>query len=374
MTDPTAPHAAPDVDKPVPRMVGHLHAFRAITIVMIVAVHVSAITLFFNYDFANGGTAITLIGVINESLLHNSTIFFALISGILFARILEARGWKRFFRCKALNVVAPYAVVTILYAFFALDVINGGYIKVFSGSLPEFPKLVFADFFHLKVQSNPIFWYIPVLLILFAATPVIVAILRSAAAPIAIAVILFIPLVVSRTWPDFSWNNVVFFLAPYAAGIYFGVPGRYEWTLDFFRRWKWPAIAVVIASSVSVWFITRDLEPLMWGPVNPFETVTYIQKMIAAPLLLLWLHRFDDGMPRALSRLADDSFAIYFLHIWPVVGMLWIIDHTIGANSSPFLFEALVVIGTAAILAMLLVIIGTLRRILGKWSRPIIGA
>ena len=355
-------------------MVGHLHAFRAITIIMIVAVHVSAITLYFNYDLTNAGTAISVLWAFNESLLHNSTIFFALISGILFARILEARGWKRFFRSKAINVVAPYAIVTILYALFALDVINGGYIKVFSGTFSEFPKLVFADFFHLKVQSNPIFWYIPVLLILFAATPLIVSLLRSAAAPIAIAAILLAPLVVSRTWPGFSWQNVIFFLAPYAAGIYFGTPSRYEQTLEFFRRWKWPAIAVVIASSGSVWFVTRDLEPVMWGPVNPFESVTYIQKMVAAPLLLLWLHRFDEGMPRALSRLADDSFAIYFLHIWLVVGMLWLIDRLIGANDSPLLFQSLAIAGTAAILAILLVVIGILRRILGKWSRPLIGA
>lgn len=374
MNDPTAPQSVTAVDKPVPRMVGHLHAFRAITIVMIVAVHVSAITLYFNYDLASAGTATAVLWAFNETLLHNSTIFFALISGILFARILQARGWKRFFRSKAINVVAPYAVVTILYAIFALDVLNDGYIKTFSGPLSDFPRLVFADFFHLKVQSNPIFWYIPVLLILFAATPLIVSLLSSKGAPIAMAVILLAPIVVSRTWPAFSWHNVIFFLAPYSAGIYFGAPDRYDRTLAFFRRWKWAALAIILASSLSVWFVTSDFEPVMWGPVNPFESLTYIQKMVAAPLLLLWLHRFDEGMPPILSRLADDSFAIYFLHIWLVVGLLWLIDHTIGTNRSPILFQTSAIVGTVAILAILLVVIGILRRILGKWSRPLIGA
>lgn len=61
MNDPTAPQPVPAVDKPVPRLVGHLHAFRGITIVMIVAVHVSAITFYFNYDTSNAGQAIGIL-------------------------------------------------------------------------------------------------------------------------------------------------------------------------------------------------------------------------------------------------------------------------------------------------------------------------
>lgn len=362
------------IDVPVPRMIGHLHAFRAITIVMIVVVHVAAITLFFNYDLANAGMAMGIIRSTNEALFHNSTIFFALISGLLFSRILEARGWKRFFRSKLVNVAAPYAVMTLLYALFSLDVINGGYIALYDGTLPAFPLEFLADYFHVGVQGNPIFWYIPVLLILFAITPLLVALLRSKVGALVMAAILIAPLVVSRTWPEFSWNNVVFFLAPYAAGIYFGMPERYEQTLDFFRRWKWPALGIVIATSFSVWWLLSDGEPPMWGPVNLFETATFVQKMVAAPLLLLWLHRYDERMPSLLSRLADDSFAIYFLHIWFVTGWLWLIDHTLGTVDNPLLYQSLVVVGTIAIIGLLLLLIGVLRALIGRRSRMLIGA
>ena len=373
--DQTRAPTADELAKPVPRLIGHLHAFRGVTIVMIVAVHVGAILRFFNYDLDNGGLGIEITAFALEAGVHNATMFFAFISGLLFAQVLEPRGWKRFFGSKLRNVALPYLVVSAGYTLFALALLDGGYIEPFSGSLRDYLDRYIESVFHLEVQSNPILWYLPVLLILFALTPLIVPLLRSRAGPIAMAILLLLPLYFSRTWPLFSWDNVVFFLAPYAAGLFFGTPTRYGPTLDFARRHVFGFVAVFLAASVAIWFVlAQETQPVLWHGTDLFESSSYIQKMAAIPLLLLALRPFDRQVPRFLSRLADDSFAIYFLHIWPVVGLLWLVDTYWGALSSPLLYLALTIAGTVAICAMLVVIIGVLRRLLGKWSRPLIGA
>lgn len=374
--DQTVP-AAPTSTATERRFLGHLHAFRALTIVLIVAVHVGAILRFFNVAEgpAATGLGMRIAAFVVEAAVHNATIFFALISGLLYAQVLAPRGWRRFFVSKARNVALPYLVVSALFALFPLQIITGGYVGVFRGTPADYLDRYFSDVFHQAVQSNPVLWYIPVLLMMFALTPLLVAILRTRLAPLAMAGLLVLPLVFSRVWPQFSWNNLAFFIAPFAAGLYFGEPGRYERLLAFTRRTAWAWLALLAASCVAIWFVlAADDQPLRFHGTIVFESVTYLQKMLAAPLLLVALHRFDAGVPRFVSRIADDSFAIYFLHIWAVTGWLWLIDKTVGTITSPLLYALLVVLGTMLIIALLVVVIGLLRRLFGRWSRPLIGA
>ena len=57
-----------------------------------------------------------------------------------------------------------------------------------------------------------------------------------------------------------------------------------------------------------------------------------------------------------------------------MVGLLWLVDALFGTLDSPLLYLGLVILGTTVICAMLVIVIGLLRRLLGKWSRPLIGA
>ncbi len=77
-------------------MNNHLHAFRAFSIFNVVACHALSEQVW----LAGGpqtSVASNILNAFTESLFHGSTIYFALISGVLFSLFLSHRGWSRFF-------------------------------------------------------------------------------------------------------------------------------------------------------------------------------------------------------------------------------------------------------------------------------------
>jgi surface polysaccharide O-acyltransferase-like enzyme len=92
----------------------YVHSFRGFAILNIVAIHGFAIALSVP-DNWNPDTTSPLY-VLNEMLLHDSTIYFALISGMLFSSILRSRGYHRFYRSKILNVLFPYTFCTLVFS------------------------------------------------------------------------------------------------------------------------------------------------------------------------------------------------------------------------------------------------------------------
>ena len=67
---------------------GYVHSFRGFAILNIVAIHAVVVALIVPADW-NPDPAAPLY-VLNETLFHDSTLYFALISGILFSSILHA--------------------------------------------------------------------------------------------------------------------------------------------------------------------------------------------------------------------------------------------------------------------------------------------
>src|SRR6056297_2213580 len=77
-----------------PSFLGYLHSFRGFAIINIVFIHAFAYALFLAND--NSLDPKDPIGMANGLLFHNSTIYFAVISGILFSVVLKSKGYKRF--------------------------------------------------------------------------------------------------------------------------------------------------------------------------------------------------------------------------------------------------------------------------------------
>ena len=77
-----------------------LHAFRGVAILAIVMAHAAGLVLIQNARAAGGTQFAPTVKAINEVLWHDSTVFFALISGLLFSAVLAPRGWRAFFRGK----------------------------------------------------------------------------------------------------------------------------------------------------------------------------------------------------------------------------------------------------------------------------------
>lgn len=75
----------------------YLHRFRGIAVLAIMGAHAWSVL-----GFLSGAETQLLhyiwLSAITETLFHGSTLFFALISGILYARVLRGRSWDRFYR------------------------------------------------------------------------------------------------------------------------------------------------------------------------------------------------------------------------------------------------------------------------------------
>ncbi|RVQ66409.1 acyltransferase [Croceicoccus ponticola] len=352
----------------------HLHAFRGIAIILIVGAHALSMT-FWKLGVHSRPNPDMVLLALCETIAHNSTIFFALISGLLFSVILAGRGWSRFFKNKFLNVILPYCLFSVLFTMFNWHFING--LQVFSGSPVEFVSESGINILWGRAAAH--FWYIPVLAVLFLLTPALSWLMDRRWALAALAVMLIAPMFVSRTFPDNSVQNVIVFLAPYTFGIWLGA--RYEDRIAMVQRLAVPLTVVTALASVATFALFYfEYGPLMvaWedpeGPINWFETASYVQKMALACIVLLWLRSRGEWMPRWLDLLAVNAFAIYFIYFFMLMTFYELVNQVVTAPPPPLIAGLVALAVWAGVLALCVGISVTMQKLLGHRSRMIIGA
>jgi peptidoglycan/LPS O-acetylase OafA/YrhL len=342
----------------------YLHGFRGIAILAIIGAHAWSVLGSFGAQ-QNNPDYIWLYSA-TETLFHGSTLFFALISGILYSRVLRGKSWGTFYKNKAANVILPYALLTVLLT--AL-------------SWPQYLEYGKANnitfFFPEELSKNIVFgqaqthlWYIPVLTVLFLCTPLLALLLKPGRG-IGLLLLGVMPLVVSRTpFPQLiSWQTIAFFLGAYALGMVLG--DRLEAMLAFVQE-HLSSLLVLLVAFTALNFLLFRWEYVASGFTSLHQSVVYSQKMLAAVLILFALHAHEATLPKALMTLGTHAFSLYFLHftfIWilcevfvkqvPDAGML-------GITLAGFAIYAL------SILLSLLLSMG-IRRLLGRYSRYLIG-
>ncbi len=313
-------------------------------------------------------TGTLLIGLVVETLFHDSTVFFALISGLLFTRVLGDRGWPSFFRSKLLNVAMPYLVVSALISLYPSDPVTFR-LTPFSGSGTDYlaqlgTNLVTGGaFFHL--------WYIPVLFVLYALTPAVLWLLmRPSAAPLVWAIVTA-PLLASRVWPDLSWTNPVYFLGPYTIGMWAGL--NYDAALAWVGRHGGALTAVAVAFSVAIAaMFVMDIDKA--GPVSLRESAWYVQKLALSGVALAWFASRGGSRSRLLDPLATFAFPIYFIHGYVLVVVCELLLNGGITRLSPLtIFLGGFALWMVAAAISIAVASGA-RALLGRQSRLILGA
>ena len=317
-----------------------------------------------------GGThpsrGVTILNAVSESLFHDSTIYFALISGLLFSLVLQPRGWSAFFSSRLANVISPYVVMTLLFTWYGLDA--NGRLSAFEGSGADYLAAVSENlwtggaFYHL--------WYLPILAILYLATPLIAWSLARARRSWLVWLVMLAPFAASRTFPDFSWATPVYFLGAYAVGMYVGM--RYESSLETFRRyWKELSTTALVASAALVAAYLFEYDTL--GPVSVRETLFYVQKLALAAVVLVSFHAYEQRLPQWLHTLATFAFSIYFLHAIVLIMLEEAqIRFALGPTAARWMFATGFVFLIVSI-AIAVVVSALMRRALGKRSRMLLG-
>jgi len=345
-----------------PAFIPELHAFRGFAIINIAAIHcwVEAI------HFLGRGPAWPgdrYLAAVNEALFHGSTLYFALISGLLYSAVLRDHAWPTFFRRKLTNVVVPYVIFTT-----ALTAMNWPPPDGSGGDLSGFAVRVVAHLLNGSAMYH--LWYIPVLVLLYLSTPLIAVILEHAKAKWLIYPLMLVPLVSPRVWPQFSWITYLYFLGAYCVGIYLG--RSYAAKMELVVKWKTPILATAIVMTALLVYAYI----IGWSTIAglPFrESLFYLQKISIAVLILVLLRAQGEGSPRVLDPLATYAFTIYFLHAlliyWFRVGLNGL-DLPSPGLAGTVLWGGAFLVASVALSVIFAVIV---RRVLGKWSRPLIG-
>ncbi len=344
--------------------IGHLHAFRGFAILTIVAAHAWSMLLFQGgYDSMPSHTAVYSVV---ETLFHGSTIYFALISGLLFSLLLRERGWTKFFRSKALHVVAPYAFINLLFI--------AAFWPFIADWLASEGRLMNPALFYLQaLVSGSLmlqYWYIPVLIMLYVATPAFDFLIRRATW--AAWLLALVPLGVSRSlFPDLlSAQTVVYFAGAYMLGMLVGT--HYQAVrriINSYLRAFWVA---AVGCSLVICLLYLN-EPETTGLFLISESLFYVQKIAIAGLMLHYLARHEASLPKWLLLLGTYAFAIYFLHLFFAqmsVGLVGAVTDgytNVWTGSAGGLFILATALGASLLVAWLF------KKLFRRYSRVLVG-
>ncbi len=336
-----------------------LHAFRGFALLNVVAVHVFGFALYFAQQF---NIDIKKLDRANEVLFHDATIYFTLISGILYALYLSNRSWTAFYKSKLLNVVLPYVFMSIIFTWshYSFD----GY-SLFNGNLGQFLNQLFYNLFTGDAIFN--FWYIPVLIVLYMLTPVLMLCIKNS---ISFTLLLLLPLVFSRVWPEISVNTYLYFVGVYSVGLFVGE--NYEKVIALIQKYKFLLCFIGLSFTIILWMLyTYDVKN--WYFISFKESAFYIQKLAIAGLFILLIRKWVNFVPKWWKTLGDYAFAIYFIHGYLLFELMKLLTFLHIKIDGIFQTLILCVITLVFTLVVCVLLAKLLQKIFGKFSRQIVG-
>ena len=345
-----------------------LHSFRGFAIISIVSGHaVSAlyITAYHKYNWSDP------ILYINEILFNQCTLYFALISGLLFSAVLKERSYTKFYKNKILFVFLPYLFFTIFYSFVKFKRYNLIYIDQIDQVLNNlFANLLFGG-------GNFVLWYIPVLFGLYILTPLFSFLLRhKKQTNVILWLIILIPLISScikfQIMYEFIVIKIIYFSGAYVLGMYLGE--NIESSLNWVKLYLFQILFIVFVSSILLFYL-HYYNIHKYGRINILEAVYYIQKIFLAGVILVLFKNLGQLQPLWLSKVAVDSTPIYFIHgaIVYSCASLFLFIHVDKTYALLTIFSGAIALTVFTIIVSML-ISALIKKIFGKTSRFIMGA
>lgn len=296
-----------------------------------------------------------------ETLFHGSTLYFTFISGLLFNLLLSKKSWAQFFTGKALNVILPYTLLSLVMT-----------VYLTTRFPPASPSPLLTTYLHnLAAGSAAIqYWYMPVLFFLFAITPLLKTIqLRL---PTLFWMLILLPLCISRSpFPDFlKLQTFVYFAGAYAAGMQLGQ--YYQAAMSWVDRYKF----ILVASAA---ILTSMLFALYWfnytesGLFSMRQSLVYLQKMVITVLVLHYFQQYETRLPSWLTLVGSAAFAIYFLHVEFIALTIEVLNEFIKQNRTADILAVLGLVNWATALIGSVILALIIKELVGRHARKLIG-
>lgn len=353
-----------------PKFLGYLHSFRAFAILNIVAIHAISFAIYVCSN--NTLNPKDPINIINEVLFHNSTIYFAVISGLLFSAVLKARGYKRFYNSKVKNVLCPYLFLTLIFS-----ISSSKSVFIVHNNFGLYLNEVFQNFIYGKAQFT--YWYIPVLIFLYLITPMLDYIIKLKHwGTILTLICVLAPLAISRVQLAelregyfLSLSTMIYFTGAYVAGMYFGTdPNKwFNWVNKHITAF---IIIAVITSITAIYIEINDIDKMGYWSLK--STLFYIQKMCLSGVFIVIFKNLGEQQPKRIGRIANNAFTIYFLHAF----FIYLFYGSLKELANFTSFKPLNVILVASFVLLISITLSLItswvfKKIFGKYSRMLLG-
>lgn len=335
----------------------HIHVFRAIAIMLIVAAHTLP-----SLDWS----ASPRLGRMIDGVANESSIFFFFIAGYLFQYLSGSFSYGSYLKQKFKTVILPYLLLSIpaIYIFTQLTRRTGMWSWFYA--LPEWQQV---GLFFLTGKHLAPLWFVPTISLFYLAAPIFLWIDRRVPRLYWLVVPLWaLSVYIGRDGPHGPIDKAIYLLPVYMMGMAFS---RYrEQAQLYVARYLFPLLLVVLTGYAGY--------ALEWSQPPHY---LMLMKMPAALLLVHVLLKTHHWFGTRLDYIAHISFGIFFIHAYFIsfikVVTVYLMSGRIYAGESGSDLPAsipLFLLYASAVLAFAVLFIWIAQKVLGTRSRMVIGA
>lgn len=271
----------------------YIHNFRAIAILLIVAIHC--------YSILTPGA--------EPILIRRGTLLFMFISGFLFHYLSDRFEKKAYWKKKLKYVIRPYLVIStpIILARVAASSHSSDMLSLFPG-FEQLPVFLQVPLYYITGLHLVPLWFIPMLCFYYILAPVFVALDKDGKIYYLLPLLLCLSLLVTRATEVYKMHLAfIHYLSVYLLGMFVS-KNRDKALQATDNLWAVLAAAVAAVACVSLLFKQKEI-PF-------FEQFLFLQKLILCWGLIYGLWKFDKYVPKQLSKFSDMSFGIFFVHYY----------------------------------------------------------
>ncbi|MBL8578739.1 MAG: acyltransferase [Mesorhizobium sp.] len=357
--------------------IAYIEYFRALAIVMIVSGHTFALAWTHFADEDPTAAGISLLNIV-PSLINSGTAYFVFISGFLYRQVFfERMAFGEFMRRKALYIGLPYLFIGLPVAL--AEIASGTFYVTMVKDGMAYPRNGFVELVVLMATGRMVnaYWYMPFIFLVFLASPLfdrfirLPAQLRYGIVAAAFVVAMWVHRPIANLNP---FHSFLYFANIYMFGMLFC---EYRERIMAFVARPLPValLACLILAIAAVQALilndTSNIERAPGDGVMPLGfDLMLIQKYVGFFLFCGFFALWGGYAAKPLRYIARNSFGIYFVHaivIAALMRMPMALSPHVGEPITDFLLY------TSVVFAISLTIIEIGKRLLGRYSRYIIG-
>lgn len=335
----------------------HIHIFRGVAIMLIVGAHTLP---------SMNWSANPLTMRVIDALCNESSIFFFFIAGYLFQHLSTRFHYGNYLKQKLKTVITPYLLLSIpaLIIFTQLAHREG----MWSGfyNLPVWQQV---GLFLITGKHLAPLWFVPTIALFYLIAPLLLSIdRRSPRLYWMILPLWLLSIYIGRDGPHGPIDKAIYLLPMYMIGMLFSSHRRRAENL-IMKIWL-PLLIITLFGALG--------HILEW-PVPPHYLM--IMKAPMTLLLTVALLRWHTWFGNRLDYIAHVSFGIFFIHAYFISAIkfvtVYLLTNQLYTGSGgdvlpgnlPFFFSYTLVVMVMSLCTILLA-----QKILGKYSRMLVGA